>query len=362
MLAGLSARERLYSLPAARDKVARPGRHKSGLNGSRGREPRLNRQPILWAACNTLQKQRTRFGFSALRSGELVPIVHPHSWVRAESVGGQEPFRAASVKTGEALARKKGVRVMGLKRYSSKRGGLTASVAAAALALAAVPTAGFALDAFDSGSLHLASSDFPFTPASVDPKLARFVAERATGIARMTRFTPAGVAERGKRSLTVAVRVDDESAQAIQVRSAIATAQDQLAGTAGVRIVSARYNLGLARGYQSFAQPTVLSRKLSDAAIPDLSSFKPAPVGEAEQSRLVSRVALAHEEKPGVTPRTREALGEQSLDVATSYRLTRNLDVSAGVRYSQDRDRIAPATEQAPQDSQAFYIGTQFRF
>jgi len=270
-------------------------------------------------------------------------------------VDGQEPFRAASVKRGEALAREKGVRVVGHQRYSGKRGGLTASVAAVALVLAGVPTAGFALDAFGKAGLNLASNAFPFTPASVDPKLARFVAERATGAARMMRFTPAGVAERGKRSLTVAVRVDEESAQAIQVRSAIATAQDQTAG--GVRIVSARYNLGLARGYQSFAQPTVLSKNLSDAAIPDLSSFKPAPL-QAEPSRLVSHVALAHEEKPGVTPRTREALGEQSLDVATSYRLTHNLDVSAGVRYSQDRDRIAPA----PQDSQAFYVGTQFRF
>ena len=250
---------------------------------------------------------------------------------------------------------------MGHQRYSSKRGGLTASVAAVALVLAGVPTAGFALDAFGQGGLSLANGDFSFTPASVDPNLARFVAERATGTARMMRFTPAGVAERSKRSLTVAVRVGDESAQAIQVRSAIATAQDQMSGVSGVRIVSARYNLGLARGYQSFAQPTVLSKKLSDAAIPDLSSFKPAPL-QAEQSRLVSRVELAREEKPGVTPRTREALGEQSLDVATSYRLTRNLDVSAGVRYSQDRDRIAPAAEPTPQDSQAFYVGTQFRF
>ena len=250
---------------------------------------------------------------------------------------------------------------MGHQRYRSKRGGLTASVAAVALVLTGVPTAGFALDAFGQGGLSLANGDFSFTPASVDPKLARFVAERATGTARMMRFTPAGVAERSKRSLTVAVRVGDESAQAIQVRSAIATAQDQMSGASGVRIVSARYNLGLARGYQSFAQPTVLSKKLSDAAIPDLSSFKPAPL-QAEQSRLVSRVELAREEKPGVTPRTREALGEQSLDVATSYRLTRNLDVSAGVRYSQDRDRIAPAAEPTPQDSQAFYVGTQFRF
>jgi hypothetical protein len=251
---------------------------------------------------------------------------------------------------------------MGHKRYSSKRGGLTASVAAVALVLTGVPTAGFALDALGKGGLNLAANAFPFTPASVDPKLAKFVTERSAGTARMMRFTPAGVAERGKQSLTVAVRIDEESAQAIQVRSAIATAQDQVGGASGVRIVSARYNLGMARGYQSFAQPTVLSKNLADAAIPDLSTFKPAPIAQPDQSRLVSRVALAHDEKPGVTPRTREALGEQSLDVATSYRLTRNLDVSAGVRYSQDRDRIAPATEPVLQDSQAFYVGTQFRF
>jgi hypothetical protein len=160
----------------------------------------------------------------------------------------------------------------------------------------------------------------------------------------------------------VAVRVDDDAAQAIQVRSAIAAAQDQMAASSGVHIVSARYNLGLARGYQSFALPTALSKKLSDAAIPDLSSFKPAPVTEAETSRFASRIALAHEEKPGTSPHTRESLGEQRIDVETSYRLTKNLDVSAGLRYSQERDRIAPVADPRAQDSQAFYVGTQFRF
>jgi hypothetical protein len=176
----------------------------------------------------------------------------------------------------------------------------------------------------------------------------------------MLRFTPAGAAEHGKRSLTVAVRVDDDAAQAIQVRSAIAAAQDQMAASS-VHIVSTRYNLGLARGYQSFAQPTGLSKKLSDTPIPDLSSFKPTPAARPE-TRFASHLALAREEKPGVSPRTREALGEQSVDLATSYRLTRNLDVSAGVRYSQEHDRIAPVAEPVPQDSQAVYIGTQFRF
>jgi len=35
--------------------------------------------------------------------------------------------------------------------------------------------------------------------------------------------------------------------------------------------------------------------------------------------------------------------------------------VTAGVRYSQERDRLGPLTD-GTQDSQAVYLGTQFRF
>ena len=254
-----------------------------------------------------------------------------------------------------------GFRVMWYGRISSRRGGLTASVAAAALVLAGVPTASFAIDAL--GSERPGLSGFAFTPASVDPKLARFVAERATGSNRLMRFTPAGVAERGSRSVTVAVRVDEETAQAISVRSAIASARDQMSANSPVRIAPVRYNLGLSRGYQSFAQPTTtdLSTKLSDAAIPDLASFKPSAGVKEEPSRFGARIALEQEEKSGSAPRTHDALGDQTLDVAGSYRLTRNLDVTAGVRYLQERDRLAPLADPAL-DSQAVYVGTQFRF
>ena len=34
----------------------------------------------------------------------------------------------------------------------------------------------------------------------------------------------------------------------------------------------------------------------------------------------------------------------------------------AGVRYEQERDRLAPLADPAKQDSQAVYVGTQFRF
>ena len=92
------------------------------------------------------------------------------------------------------------------------------------------------------------------TPASVDPRLAAFVAERSSGNARLMRFTPAGAAERASRSVTVAVRVDENSARAISVRSAIEAAHGPGRRRTGVRIAPTRYNLGVSRGYQSFAQ------------------------------------------------------------------------------------------------------------
>jgi hypothetical protein len=177
------------------------------------------------------------------------------------------------------------------------------------------------------------------------------------------RFTPAGAAGHGQRAVTVAVRIDEGTAHAIEVRSAIAAAQDQMSAEGPVRIAPVRYNLGVLRGYQGFAQlaqPSVLSKKLSDAAIPDLSAFRPAPAPQGDPSRFAGKIALQHEEKLGSAPRTHDALGEQSVDVAESYRLTRNLDVTAGLRYSQQHDRLTSVN--GPQDSQAVYVGTQFRF
>lgn len=253
---------------------------------------------------------------------------------------------------------------MGHRRNSGKRGGLTASVAAGALVLAGIPTAGFAIGTLGAAPQLGSDAAFHFTPASVDPQLARFVAGHAPGSNHLMRFTPAGVAGHGQRAVTVAVRIDEEAAHAIEVRSAIAAAQDQMSADSGLHIAPVRYSLGVLRGYQGIAQlaqPAVLSKKLSDAAMPDLSAYRPAQPA-AEPSRLTPRIALQHEEKLGTTPRTQQALGEQSVDLGESYRLTRNLDVTAGLRYSQQNDRLVTAHERGQQDSQAVYVGTQFRF
>ena len=44
-----------------------------------------------------------------------------------------------------------------------------------------------------------------------------------------------------------------------------------------------------------------------------------------------------------------------------SYRLVGNLDVTAGLRYASDRERLRALTDHR-QDSQAIYVGTQIRF
>ena len=245
-------------------------------------------------------------------------------------------------------------------------GRLAAGFAAGALVLAGVPTAGLALGALDDGVSLAANGSFAaLTPAKIDPKLARFVAARSSGTSRPMRFTPAGIAARPSRSVTVAVRVDSEAARAISVRSAIAAAREQVAGDSPVRIAPMRYNLGVSRGYQNFAKATpapAISRSLSEAGIPDLAEFQPSPGARPDESRFAARIAVEEEAKTGAAPRTMDSRSDQAVDVAGSYRLTRYLDVTAGVRYSQERDRLAPLADPAKQDSQAVYVGTQFRF
>ena len=255
---------------------------------------------------------------------------------------------------------------MARHRNSSKLGGFSAKLlfAGAVLGLA-LPSAGMALGGFDGQGVSLAArgSFASFTPASVDPLSARLLSDRTNSKGRLMKFTPAGASNRPDRSVTVAVRVDDETARAISVRSALAIAQSAPgAGTnTAVVLAPSRFNLGMARGYRSFAQPVIqMEQKRSE--MPDLSTFALRDdQAKTAAPRFGTRVTMEDRGNVGRAPRTFEALGEKSVDVSGRYRLMRNLDVTAGVRYSQERDRLTPLTD-GMQDSQAVYIGTQFRF
>ena len=181
------------------------------------------------------------------------------------------------------------------------------------------------------------------------------------------RFTPAGSMIDGQSTVTVAVRVDGETARAISVRTALAGAPVE-PGTRSVTLAGTRYNLGIARGYQSFAKPAaspvvagVRDIALRDIGMPDLAQYAPSEGVKERPSRFQTRLELANEETKGRTRGTLEGLGEQSVDLSGAYRVTRNLDVTAGVRVSQDRDRLTPLSD-GVEDSKAVYVGTQFRF
>ncbi|RVQ67856.1 hypothetical protein EKN06_06565 [Croceicoccus ponticola] len=209
-----------------------------------------------------------------------------------------------------------------------------------------------------------------FTPASINPKLMaslrRASDARGEVSSSLFRFTPAGAAKQGSRSVTVAVRVDPETARAISVRKVSAEA-----GRGVAAVDSLVFNLGVARGYQSFSQapalaPQAITRSLTlpseigNVAAPDLRSFTPAKSASGK-GRFSPTVELEAENAPGTTPRTFGGAGEMSVDVGGAYRVADNLRVTAGIRYSSERDRLAPVTD-GQQDSQAVYVGTRFRF
>lgn len=237
---------------------------------------------------------------------------------------------------------------------------------------ACIPSAGLAVGVLGGSSqLQAHGAIAKFTPAAIDPRIARLLAHSTSGKARLMRFTPAGVADGSARSMTVAVRVDEDPAHVITVRSAIGAAKEMAAAAPSeLHIAPMRYNLGLARGYESFVKAAapapvavpVLSRTLSDAAIPDLATYRPSAGVKSGPDRFAPRNA-ASEPRAAAAPRAIEAQpADPAVDLAGSYRLTHNLNVTAGVRYETERDRLAPVADTAKTDNQAVYVGTQFRF
>ncbi|MBU6268386.1 MAG: hypothetical protein KGN34_12655 [Sphingomonadales bacterium] len=208
-----------------------------------------------------------------------------------------------------------------------------------------------------------------FAAGEIDPRLTSAMSGR-TGRGPLFRFTPAGLVMRADRAVTVAVRVDAATAREITVRGIIPPSSSGAANSlTALRIAPTAYNLGVSRGYQGFAHgaPTLvgssgLGGDVKRIDMPDLSAF-----GSAEGTqpgappRLAPHIALDERERAGRAPRTLESVGTQTVDLGGSYRVTRNIDVTAGVRYSRDRDRMQPITD-GKTDSQAVFVGTQFKF
>ena len=229
-----------------------------------------------------------------------------------------------------------------------------AGIGAGALAAAGAIVAP-ALGATDRAPLHgIRHAPFrglgTFTPASGDPRLAAVFARGGLDSSDF-RFTPAET-KRNHRDVTVAVRARTNRSGKSEQVAALAPAP-----TVGMAPIA--YNLGVAVGWKRFAvagdvshidlatQPG--SREAADVAV--------SYVG----NRFSGRVKAAADRPIGNAPRMIGDMPTYSLDVGGSYSLTRNIDVTAGLRYRYDRERLARVADDR-RDSQAVYLGTAFRF
>lgn len=250
----------------------------------------------------------------------------------------------------------------GRLRKAGRRALVPVLVGGAAL-LVGIPSAGLAVVASGSPAPRIAAM-MQFTPANGDPAAIRRIAAKVAARGQELRFTPARAVGAAPRTVTVAIRVDDSTARAISVRSAIAAAEVGQGPTLAT-LAPARFNLGIARGYRSFAKPAApvvpVDLGLDRVSLPDLASFRPREGAKEKPSRFQGNLALESESRAGRSPGTLEGQGGQAVDLSTGYRVSRSLNVTAGVRLTQDRDRLAPLTD-GVRDDQAVYVGTQFRF
>jgi hypothetical protein len=249
------------------------------------------------------------------------------------------------------------------KEDIGRKGGMASGLMlASAVVLLALPSAVLAFSSrFDADfGTNSSSSASAFPSAQTSPTLTGAIPVRSLAQGQLFRFTPARTATRPDRSVTVAVRIDPESAKAISVHGG-GTGHALETGSTPAGIAPAAFNLGVSRGYQNFIQSLAQPGDIRKIDMPDLSKLSARSPAQPGTSRFNPHIVVDEKQAAGRAPRTFSGDGEDQVDLGGSYRVTRNLDVTAGVRYSQERERLRPVTD-GKQDSQAVYVGTQFRF
>lgn len=224
-------------------------------------------------------------------------------------------------------------------------------VASLAAAAAAVPAVGAADNniRFTRKAPVLPRSAGSFTPSSADPKLAALFARGGIDSSGF-RFTPSE-ARNTNRSITVAVRARSSTPLARDTRFA-ATAP-----TVGVAPIA--YNLGAAVGWKRFAVSGDVT-KVDLGVMPGGREAADVALSYSG-NKWTGRVSASTDRALPGAIRTLEEPQSYSLDVGGSYSITRNIDLTAGMRLKSERDRLTRIDDDR-RDSQAVYVGTAFRF
>ncbi len=188
-----------------------------------------------------------------------------------------------------------------------------------------------------------------FTPATGEPALLARFASISAESRRDFHFTPA-MSRSTNRAVTLVRRITPQT-----MTSSPSDSIAQRAPT--ITITPVTYRLGSAVGYTAFTN-MIQTPQVNIASLPQAR----APVDPTERpSRFGADMRV--ENRTLTTPAARSPESERavSVDVSGSYRLRRNIDLTAGVRLQRENDRLTPLTNQQ-QDSQAVYVGTRFSF
>ncbi len=228
-----------------------------------------------------------------------------------------------------------------------------AALGAALFAMAPASGAPEKAGKFKIHSQSTASEMGYFTPAASDPRLAAAFARGGLNNQGF-RFTPVGANR--NRAVTVAVRANGAAKGLVMRDAPQISSLSSAAPTLGVQPVS--YSLGAAVGWKKFAL-TGEAERLDIGTLSQGTEKTSAAIGNTAK-KWSSRVQVSAERPLGQAPRTLTGSESLALDVGGAFRLTRNLDVTAGVRYKSERDRLQQVDDR--RDSQAVYVGTAFRF
>jgi outer membrane receptor protein involved in Fe transport len=194
-----------------------------------------------------------------------------------------------------------------------------------------------------------------FTPASADPKLAALLARSGLNDSDF-RFTPSESRRNGSRAVTVAVRARTSTVQ----RDAQRLGPVELSPGAAIGLAPIAYNLGVSVGWKRFALSGEVAR-LDLAGIP--GSRESAGLGISYNGKRAAARLKAIADRPlANTPTLIANEPSMAIDVAGSYSLARNIDLTAGLRYKREENNRLERLTDNRRDSQAIYIGTALRF
>jgi hypothetical protein len=158
----------------------------------------------------------------------------------------------------------------------------------------------------------------------------------------------------------VAARANSRlTAGAVSIRNALAS--NEVGAGKGLRLSAVDYRLTASKGWQGFALPAAQRRTIK-APLSELgkSSFSLDETAR-KPSKFSTNIKLDQSRELAPPARGSAASGDYKLDVGGSFSISRKIDVTAGVRYASENDRVIPLADNR-MDSEAVYVGTKIRF